>query len=140
MADVVLPGREGKTRQDAESFHGVVEGVCLHAGGDCAVRRGIDHEQIHERRAQFFSFQTEIQNIEAGRIAAQGLLAGIQRADERDVRAVFPENREASTNLSMKQLREIYSERTSSRIFSNYQPCKLFGDDIRIKKKLSNKS
>lgn len=45
-----------------------------------------------------------------------------------------------STNLSMKQLREIYSERTSSRIFSNYQPCKLFGDDIRIKKKLSNKS
>lgn len=45
-----------------------------------------------------------------------------------------------STNLSMKQLREIYSERTSSRIFSNYQPCKLFGDDIRIKKKISNKS
>lgn len=45
-----------------------------------------------------------------------------------------------STNLSMRQLREVYTERTSSRIFSNYQPCKLFGDDIRIKKKLSNKS
>lgn len=45
-----------------------------------------------------------------------------------------------STNLSMAQLREIYSERTSSRILSNYQPCKLFGDDIRIKKKISNKS
>ena len=43
-----------------------------------------------------------------------------------------------STNLPMGQLREIYSERTSSRIFSNYQLCKLFGDDIRIKKKLSN--
>ena len=42
-----------------------------------------------------------------------------------------------STNLSMQQIRDIYSERTSSRIFSNYQLCKLFGDDIRIKKKLN---
>ena len=45
-----------------------------------------------------------------------------------------------STNLSMAQIREIYSERTSSRIFSNYKPCKLFGNDIRIQKKLNNKS
>ncbi len=44
-----------------------------------------------------------------------------------------------STNLSMGQIEEIYSERTSSRIFSNYKPCKLFGDDIRIKKKINNK-
>lgn len=41
-----------------------------------------------------------------------------------------------STNLSMGQLRDVYSERVSSRIISNYSPCKLFGDDIRIKKKL----
>lgn len=45
-----------------------------------------------------------------------------------------------STNLSMAQIREIYSERTSSRIFSNYTPCKLFGNDIRIQKKLNHKS
>ena len=43
-----------------------------------------------------------------------------------------------STNLSMAQIEDIYSERTSSRIFSNYTPCKLFGNDIRIQKKLNN--
>ena len=41
-----------------------------------------------------------------------------------------------STNLSLNQLAEIYSERTFSRISSNYTMIKLFGDDIRIKKKL----
>lgn len=41
-----------------------------------------------------------------------------------------------STNLGLNQLAEIYTERTFSRISSNYQIIKLFGDDIRIKKKL----
>ena len=44
-----------------------------------------------------------------------------------------------STNLSMKQIAEIYSERTFSRISSNYTLLKLFGDDIRIKKKVTSK-
>lgn len=41
-----------------------------------------------------------------------------------------------STNLGLNQLADIYSERTFSRISSNYTMIKLFGDDIRIKKKL----
>ncbi len=41
-----------------------------------------------------------------------------------------------STNLSLGQLAEIYSERTFSRISSNYTMIKLFGNDIRIQKKL----
>lgn len=41
-----------------------------------------------------------------------------------------------STNLSLESLVEIYSERTFSRITSNYSMLKLTGDDIRIKKKL----
>lgn len=41
-----------------------------------------------------------------------------------------------STNLSIHQVAEIYSERTFSRISSNYVMLKLFGDDIRIQKKL----
>lgn len=41
-----------------------------------------------------------------------------------------------STNLSLESLVEIYSERTFSRITSNYTMLKLTGDDIRIKKKL----
>jgi len=41
-----------------------------------------------------------------------------------------------STNLSIQQLVDTYSERTFSRISSNYTMIKLFGDDIRIKKKL----
>lgn len=40
-----------------------------------------------------------------------------------------------STNLNMSQMFEIYSERTLSRISSNYTIMKLFGDDIRIKKR-----
>ena len=44
-----------------------------------------------------------------------------------------------STNLSLESLREIYSERTFSRITSNYTMLKLTGDDIRIKKKLMNR-
>ena len=40
-----------------------------------------------------------------------------------------------STNLNMNQMVDIYSERTLSRISSNYSIIKLFGDDIRIKKR-----
>ena len=42
-----------------------------------------------------------------------------------------------STNLELKDVSRIYSERTFSRIASNYQLIKLFGDDIRILKKIS---
>lgn len=41
-----------------------------------------------------------------------------------------------STNLTLHQVAEIYSERTFSRISSSYVMLKLFGDDIRIQKKL----
>ncbi|MBQ6812063.1 MAG: ATP-binding protein [Agathobacter sp.] len=40
-----------------------------------------------------------------------------------------------STNLNMNHMVELYSERTLSRISSNYSIIKLFGDDIRIKKR-----
>jgi len=43
-----------------------------------------------------------------------------------------------STNLSLESLVDIYSERTFSRITSNYTMLKITGDDIRIKKKLMN--
>lgn len=43
-----------------------------------------------------------------------------------------------STNLSLESLVDLYSERTFSRITSNYTMLKLTGDDIRIKKKLMN--
>ena len=42
-----------------------------------------------------------------------------------------------STNLSLSQFRDIYSERILSRITSNYTMIKLFGEDIRIQKRLS---
>lgn len=41
-----------------------------------------------------------------------------------------------STNLTIGQIGDIYSERTFSRISSCYTMIKLFGDDIRIQKKL----
>lgn len=41
-----------------------------------------------------------------------------------------------STNLNMVQLGEIYSERTFSRILKYYKIIKMFGDDIRIKKRI----
>lgn len=44
-----------------------------------------------------------------------------------------------STNLSLDALVHTYSERTFSRITSNYTMLKLTGDDIRIKKKLMNR-
>ena len=40
-----------------------------------------------------------------------------------------------STNLSLKELRNIYSDRIFSRITSNYEICKLSGQDIRMYKK-----
>lgn len=43
-----------------------------------------------------------------------------------------------STNLSMNQIADIYSERTLSRILSSYTTMKLFGDDIRIRKRQSH--
>lgn len=41
-----------------------------------------------------------------------------------------------STNLNMNQIADIYSERVLSRISSNYTIIKLFGDDIRLKKRI----
>lgn len=43
-----------------------------------------------------------------------------------------------STNLSLDTLADLYTERSFSRITSNYTMLKLIGDDIRIKKKLKN--
>ena len=40
-----------------------------------------------------------------------------------------------STNLSLKDLRDMYSDRIFSRISTNYKLCKLSGPDIRIYKK-----
>lgn len=42
-----------------------------------------------------------------------------------------------STNLSLDDLQEIYSERIFSRLISNYQVTLIIGDDIRIKKAIS---
>jgi len=42
-----------------------------------------------------------------------------------------------STNLSLEDFSEIYSERVFSRISSNYTMLKMIGDDIRIQQKLS---
>ena len=44
-----------------------------------------------------------------------------------------------STNLSLEELRDRYSDRIFSRITSNYAICKLTGPDIRIHKRLSGK-
>ena len=44
-----------------------------------------------------------------------------------------------STNLSLEELRDRYSDRIFSRITSNYSICKLTGPDIRIRKRLSGK-
>lgn len=43
-----------------------------------------------------------------------------------------------STNLSLKDLKEKYEERIFSRTTGNYTPLRIFGDDIRIKKKFTN--
>lgn len=45
-----------------------------------------------------------------------------------------------STNLGLGQLKDLYSERTFSRISSSYTMIKLFGNDIRILKKLEGQS
>ena len=42
-----------------------------------------------------------------------------------------------STNFSLEDLRDTYSERITSRVFSNYETIKLIGNDIRIKKVIS---
>ncbi|MBR0119882.1 MAG: ATP-binding protein [Eubacterium sp.] len=39
-----------------------------------------------------------------------------------------------STNLSIKELNDLYTERVFSRIMSNYENLRLVGDDIRLKK------
>ena len=43
-----------------------------------------------------------------------------------------------STNLALETFSDYYSQRTFSRITSNYKLLKLIGDDIRLKKKLMN--
>lgn len=53
-------------------------------------------------------------------------------------RLIRNKNTIISTNLSLETLRDMYSERTFSRITSNYKMLKLTGDDIRLKKKLLN--
>jgi len=45
-----------------------------------------------------------------------------------------------STNLSLEELRNRYSDRIFSRITSNYNVCKLSGPDIRIQKKIGKRN
>jgi DNA replication protein DnaC len=45
-----------------------------------------------------------------------------------------------TTNLSLDDMKEMYSERVSSRIASSYRLCKLTGKDIRILKKMQSKN
>ncbi len=45
-----------------------------------------------------------------------------------------------TTNLSLEDVKAMYSERVSSRIASSYHLCKLTGNDIRILKKMSLKN
>ncbi len=40
-----------------------------------------------------------------------------------------------STNLSLSEMRQVYSERVTSRLTYSYQRIYLYGDDIRVKKK-----
>lgn len=40
-----------------------------------------------------------------------------------------------TTNLSLEKIRDIYSERISSRLLDSYRLCYLFGDDVRMKRK-----
>ena len=44
-----------------------------------------------------------------------------------------------STNLSLSEIKERYSERIASRIIQNFKLCKLSGPDIRILKRLSTR-
>ena len=44
-----------------------------------------------------------------------------------------------STNLSLQDMYNTYEERIVSRIIGNYNACYFFGDDIRIKRKLTTK-
>lgn len=44
-----------------------------------------------------------------------------------------------STNLSMRSLKDRYTERIVSRIIENYTICRLYGEDIRLKKSFSRK-
>ena len=44
-----------------------------------------------------------------------------------------------STNLSLKELRDTYSERIASRLMSEYRYLELFGDDIRLKIRFSRR-
>ena len=44
-----------------------------------------------------------------------------------------------STNLSLDSIADLYTERSFSRITSNYARLKIIGDDIRVKKKIENR-
>jgi DNA replication protein DnaC len=53
-------------------------------------------------------------------------------------RALLQKSTVISTNLSLKEFRDVYSERIFSRITSSYTLLKFTGSDIRIRKKLQN--
>ena len=54
-------------------------------------------------------------------------------------RAIHRKSTVISTNLDLSTLKERYTERVASRILSNYEPLRLSGDDIRIRKALSKR-
>lgn len=45
-----------------------------------------------------------------------------------------------STNLPTNEMRDEFTDRVMSRIMSQYQIIPLYGEDIRIRKKLKNRS
>ena len=55
-------------------------------------------------------------------------------------RAIHHMSTVISTNLDLSTLKERYTERVASRILSSYEPVRLSGDDIRIRKMLSKRN
>ena len=66
-------------------------------------------------------------------------IAFMERFEDLNERILRKKPTLISTNLSLEDLKNIYSERIFSRITSSYTVLRLTGDDIRIQKKLMNR-
>lgn len=101
---------------------------------DLLAESAFSHDKRNDNRAEEFIFDSDLLIIDDlgteftnGFVSSQLFLCVNERIMRRKPTII-------STNLKLKDISETYSERTFSRIASNYQMVRLVGKDIRIQK------
>lgn len=104
---------------------------------DCMAAVRIDKTEDPEKRGLYdYIFQADLLILDDLGTEVTNAFSASQLFYVVNARLTAAKGTIISTNLSMRMMRDLYSDRTTSRITSGYDILILYGDDIRAKKRM----